>query len=280
MLRNSFCHIPGIGLKSEQELWRAGVLDWNDVLNNGKISLPRMGYQALTNYVKKSMSHLERGDAAYFGRTLPKSETWRLFREFKDSMAYLDIETTGLGGGLDHITTIAMYDGAKIRHYVYGRNLERFIEDITNYDVLVTYNGACFDVPFIERYFGVRLAQAHIDLRFVLKSLGYSGGLKGCERQMGLDRKDLKGVDGYFAVLLWRDFEAKKNEKALETLIAYNVLDAVNLETLLTIAYNKKIEQTPFDYSHRAPLPETPVNPFKPDRETINEIISERYGAI
>jgi hypothetical protein len=173
-----------------------------------------------------------------------------------------------------------MYDGFRISHYVYGRNLEDFLDDVSNYDVLVTYNGLCFDIPFIERSFGVKLPQAQIDLRFVLKSLGYTGGLKGCERSVGLDRQDLKGVDGYFAVLLWRDFESKNNEKALETLIAYNVLDAVNLETLMTIAYNEKLQQTPFDISHRAPIPETPANPFKPDRETIDEIVSERYGHV
>jgi hypothetical protein len=280
MLRNSFCHIPGIGLKSERDLWGKGVLDWNDVFKNGKVSPPRIGYQALCNYVKRSLHHLERGDAAYFSRALPRSETWRLFHEFKHSIAYLDIETTGLGNGLDHITTIAMYDGRKISHYVYGRNLEDFVEDLAQYDVLVTYNGLCFDIPFIERFFGIKLRHAQIDLRFILKSLGYTGGLKGCEKSVGLDRKELKGVDGYFAVLLWRDFESKKNEKALETLIAYNVLDAVNLETLMTIAYNEKLIETPFDISHRAPMPRTPKNPFKPDKETIEEIVSERYGAI
>jgi hypothetical protein len=280
MLRNSFCHIPGVGLKTESELWRTGVLEWNDVLRKGKVTLPRVGYQSLCNHVKRSQYHLEKGDAPYFAKALPRSESWRLFREFKDSIAYLDIETTGLGNGLDHITTIAMYDGFRISHYVYGRNLEDFLDDVSNYDVLVTYNGLCFDIPFIERSFGVKLPQAQIDLRFVLKSLGYTGGLKGCERSVGLDRQDLKGVDGYFAVLLWRDFESKNNEKALETLIAYNVLDAVNLETLMTIAYNEKLQQTPFDISHRAPIPETPANPFKPDRETIDEIVSERYGHV
>jgi len=56
-------------------------------------------------------------------------------------------------------------------------------------------------------------------LRYVLKSLGYSGGLKSCEKALGLDRGDLDGVDGYFAVLLWRDYQKKHNEKALETLL-------------------------------------------------------------
>jgi len=43
--------------------------------------------------------------------------------------------------------------------------------------------------------------------------------LKFCEKALGLDRGDLDGVDGYFAVLLWRDYQKKHNEKALETLL-------------------------------------------------------------
>ena len=36
---------------------------------------------------------------------------------------------------------------------------------------------------------------AQIDLRYVLYSLGYRGGLKGCERQLGMDRGNLSDID-------------------------------------------------------------------------------------
>ncbi|MFO7912984.1 MAG: ribonuclease H-like domain-containing protein [Desulfotignum sp.] len=90
----------------------------------------------------------------------------------------------------NEITTIALYDGESIKYYVQGRNLDAFMDDIEKYSVIVTYNGKTFDVPFIEKYFGIRMNHAHIDLRYVLKSLGYSGGLKRCEKALGLDRKD------------------------------------------------------------------------------------------
>ena len=57
--------------------------------------------------------------------------------------------------------------------------------------------------------------QAHIDLRYLLKSLGYTGGLKGCEKKAGIDRGELDGVNGYFAVLLWQDYQRNRNEKPL-----------------------------------------------------------------
>jgi uncharacterized protein YprB with RNaseH-like and TPR domain len=103
--------------------------------------------------------------------------------------------------------TIALYDGKSIFTYVQGQNLDEFTRDIQKYKVIVTYNGKCFDVPFIESYFRVKMPQAHIDLRYLLKSLGYTGGLKGCEKKAGIDRGEMEGIDGYFAVLLWDDYQ-------------------------------------------------------------------------
>ncbi|MBW1642466.1 MAG: ribonuclease H-like domain-containing protein, partial [Deltaproteobacteria bacterium] len=95
-------------------------------------------------------------------------------------------------------------------------------------------------IPFIENQFGLKLDHSHIDLRYVLVGLGFSGGLKGCERQLGINRGDLSGVDWYFAVLLWNDYIRNNNKRALETLLAYNIEDVVNLEKLMVISYNMK----------------------------------------
>jgi uncharacterized protein YprB with RNaseH-like and TPR domain len=224
------------------------------------------------DHIKKSIEHLEEDNPSYFAEQLSNSEHWRLFPDFRDSVAYLDIETTGLGVG-HYITTIAIYDGKQIFEYVQGENLDEFKQDIEKYKVLVTYNGKSFDVPFIERYFNIKLTQANIDLRYVLRSLGYSGGLKECERQLGINRKDLADIDGYAAVLLWNEFKRHKNSKALETLLAYNVQDVLNLETLLVMAYNKNIAKTPFGNSHRLSMPVSPKNPFEPDRRTLDKVL-------
>jgi len=193
-------------------------------------------------------------------------------------VVYLDIETSGLAAGGNCITTIAVYDGKSVMWYVKGRNLERFREDIQKYKLVVTYNGSCFDIPFIESYLKIRMRQPQIDLRFLLKSLGYTGGLKGCEKKMGLDREELDGLDGFCAVLLWNDFSTRGNKKALETLLAYNVLDAVNLETLMVMAYNLKLRETPFLDTHQLPLPGPVHNPFEPHKETVDRILEVRYA--
>jgi uncharacterized protein len=277
VLKNTFCHVPGISTTIEQRLWASGIECWEALRGSRAVPLSRKKKETLARHIDDSFESLEKNDLQYFAGLLRAAEHWRLFRDFKHSIAYLDIETTGLNY-TDSITTIVIYDGQTIRHYIRGENLDDFREDIEKYALIVTYNGKCFDVPFLERSFRFRMNQAHIDLRYVLKSLGYSGGLKGCERRLGIDRKELRDVDGFFAVLLWDDFVRNKNRKALETLLAYNTCDVVNLETLMIIAYNMKLKETPFRLTHQLHLPPPAPIPFKADKETIDRIRRGGYG--
>ena len=275
MMKNTFCHVPGITAAREQKLWESGCHSWDSLIHTN-FAQKRKRSGSVSSHLEQSLEHIEKDDPVYFAAQLPSSLHWRLFPDFRHSIAYLDIETTGLERS-DIITTIALYDGQSIFHYVQGENLNDFKTDINKYKLLVTYNGKSFDVPFIERYFNIKLNQPNIDLRYILHSLGYSGGLKGCEKKLGIDRKELAEIDGYAAVLLWRDYKKNKNQKALETLLAYNILDVLNLETLLVKAYNEKISSTtPFSTSHMLPLPVHPENPFEPDQKTINKILGIR----
>ncbi|MBE7500562.1 MAG: ribonuclease H-like domain-containing protein [Verrucomicrobiales bacterium] len=277
MLRRTFCHVPGVGLKAEQQLWSLGVVSW-EAVGQGEVVLGAGRRERVARHLEESQRQLADHNAAFFARTLPASEHWRLYPEFRESVAYVDIETTGLGGPGDHITTIALYDGRTVRHYVHGRNLADFARDIQAYRLLVTYNGKCFDLPMLRASFGIALDQAHIDLRYVLASLGYKGGLKGCERRLGLDRGDLAGVDGYFAVLLWQEYRRRQNPQALETLLAYNIRDVVNLEPLLVKAYNLKLAQTPFGASATLDTPPPPAEPFRAHAPTVNRLLRQYAG--
>lgn len=276
MLKNTFIHVPGFGIKTEQRIWNSGVHCWDDLLKGDLRYLYRKR-DIITRCIEESVEYLSKGNPAFFGNRLPSNQYWRILPEFRQFVAYLDIETTGLDSWGNSITTIALYDGKSIFTYVNGRNLGQFSEDIQKYRVLVTYNGRCFDVPFIESFFGIKLNQVHIDLRYLLRSLGYTGGLKGCERKAGIDREDLEGIDGYFAVLLWDDYRRNKNQKALETLLAYNIQDVVNLEVLMVLSYNLKLKDTPFVESHQLGLPFCPEIPFKADKGTVERIRQERF---
>ena len=293
MLRNTFCHIPGINEKTERNLWAAGITSWDSALvisspfESGpwnaldlqigrKIprailkSWPRLMQESIGNYANRNLS--------YFVEKLPANQHWRLFRDFQDSCAFVDIETTGPSSRWDKITTIVLYDGRSVRYYVNGDNLDEFPRDVKDYPLLVTYNGKSFDIPFIERFFAIRLPQAHIDLRYPLRSLGLKGGLKGCERLLGIGRPGLEGVGGFVAIQLWNEFRNRKNVKALETLLAYNIQDTLSLHTLMVHAHNEKLKATPFAYSHSLPSPPLLESPFQADHDTLERILRQISG--
>ena len=280
MLQNTFSHIPGIGEKTEQNIWASNILEWDDLENAEEAELPsavRNKLPIMRPILKESRQHL-RDNPRYFEKQLPAKLHWRLFPHFRGDTVYLDIETTGLDDH-DEITTIALYDGREIQYFVSGDNLDKFPERIRPYKVLVTYNGKSFDLPFIERFFGISLKEkAHIDLRHILNSLGFKGGLKRCEKALGIDRGEVDGIDGYFAVLLWKEYRETGDPRALETLLAYNIEDVVNLEILMVIAYNLKVEATPFSHEKSLPRPGQPALPFMPDRETVERLRRRYYN--
>lgn len=269
--------MPGVGIKAEERLWASGVTSWDALGTEAVVGMTARKRDSLAQHVAESRRQLEGKNPLFFAETLPSAEHWRLFPEFRDSVAYVDIETTGLGGYGDHITTIALYDGRVVRHYVHGQNLADFQRDIREYRLLVTYNGKTFDLPFLRSAFGLALDQAHIDLRYVLAGLGYKGGLKACERSLGLDRGDLAEVDGAFAVLLWDEYKRRQNVQALETLLAYNIRDVVNLEALLIEAYNRKVAAMPFGASLVLASPPPPPEPFRAHEPTVRRL-KAAYG--
>ncbi len=274
MLQNTFIHIQSIGAITEQRLWESGLRDWGAFTDDISISLSGKRKYLLQKGIEESRQNLYQNNPVYFSKCLPANQSWRFFPEFRNSTVYLDIETTGLDRHYQSITTIALYDGHEIKTYVHGQNLEDFIDAIYKYKVIVTYNGKSFDIPFIESFFNIRLNHAQIDLRYVLYSLGYRGGLKGVERQLGTDRGNLRDVDGFFAVLLWDEFIKTKNQLTLETLLAYNIQDTITLENLMVTAYNMKLKETPFFDNLLIEESTPPVNPLSADLATIDRIKS------
>lgn len=270
MLEHTFCHIPGIGKTSERVFWSCGILSWADWHEAAVVPIRNTNRQEIGRILEQSQEALG-GNPQFFENLLPSGEHWRIFSQYRETTAYLDIETTGLSLESE-ITAISLYDGQTVKVYVQGRNLDEFPDDVPRYKVLVSYNGKTFDIPFLERYFRIKLPQAQIDLRYVLSRLGCKGGLKACEKQLGIDRGALNAVDGYFAVLLWREFEQYGDEAALRTLLAYNIEDTVNLERLLVTAWNRNIADTPFAGTLSLPFPEMPFLAYSPDLECIDRL--------
>ena len=274
MLRHTFCHLPGVAAGTEQRLWSAGLTTWDHALAGEGTKKKTPGRKLPADLLRESVQRHGAGDVAWFAEHLPAAQSWRLFADFRARCAYLDIETTGMES-YDIVTTIALYDGKTIRTYVRGRNLEAFANDVRAYKLLVTYNGKAFDLPFLRRCLGCSLDHGHIDLRHTLAALGVKGGLKSCEQQLGVTRAGLEEVNGYMAVLLWQDYQRKKDQRSLDTLLAYNVQDTVNLEALMVYAHNANLDrlgEAPFAAGYRIVPTKGMANPFAADAGTVKRI--------
>ncbi len=272
MLRNTFRHLPSVGARGEAELWAAGLMDWASLRRDGASVLGAAKLAGLIPVLDASERALALGDARYFAALLPRNEHWRIFAELRGRVAALDIETTGLSRDFDQITTVALWDGEEARLYVQGRNLAELAEDLESYGVLLTYNGTGFDLPFLRQAQGITFHQVHLDLMYLLRGLGYRGGLKACERQLGLGRDELDGVDGSAAIWLWQEFLRSRDEAVLETLLAYNLQDVVGLETLMVRAYNLKLSALPGAPAPALPLPPPASLPVKPHAAVLRRL--------
>jgi uncharacterized protein YprB with RNaseH-like and TPR domain len=231
--------VPGIGLEAERSLWMQGCLDWDEFARHpGKYSVGSASKELAIQVIEASRRALDEAHYQFFARSLSQAEAWRAWPDFADSCLYLDIETDGGTSG-QAITTIGLYNGQNYRCLVRGRDLELFRDAISHYALIVTFFGTGFDVPMLQKRFrGLEFDQIHLDLCPTLRRLGYRGGLKRIEQQLGIGRSDeTAGLDGLDAIRLWREYEWGRDDAALERLISYNREDVVNLERLAKIAY-------------------------------------------
>ena len=153
--------------------------------------------------------------------------------------AYLDIETTGLSRFYNEITVIGIYlvDGRDSRLVQFvGDAITRdnLLGALDGVDTIFTYNGSRFDRPFIRTCLEVDLASMfyHHDLMYDCWRMNLKGGFKAVERQLGIPRQ-LEGVDGFQAVILWWRYRSYDDENALALLLQYNKEDVVNLKALM-----------------------------------------------
>lgn len=250
MLQSTFIHIPGISKTTEEKLWNCNIKNWDDFLYNKDFApLNETKKDKISKAVMISKENYNMKNHSFFSRSLSLNEHWRTYPDFRGKCCFLDIETTGLCRRYDKITTIGLYDGITSRVFVRGKDMQDFLKIIKNYSLIVTFNGRCFDLPFIKStYPQLEFNQLHVDLRFVLKTLGYKGGLKNIEKELGFKRdSSIEEVDGFEAVRLWKRYELKSDKAALEKLIAYNKADAENLQPLMEFAFEKIKEKTFLD---------------------------------
>ncbi len=231
MLKATFQCFRGIGADAEQKMWRRGCLDWREFRRGGACFLPERKRELIEMQLAAAESALAAGMPDWFLTRLDSAAKLRVLHDFGERALFLDIETTGLGPYAE-VTSVATWRDGVAKCFVRGFNLELLLAELATADLLVTFNGKRFDLPFLRREFGLDLMQPHLDLMYPLRSLGYRGGLKVCERRLGFRRAHSEGADGLEAVRLWYAWRSRQNADALRRLIAYNVEDTYCLAWL------------------------------------------------
>ncbi|OGS41956.1 MAG: hypothetical protein A3K67_03630 [Euryarchaeota archaeon RBG_16_62_10] len=248
MLRNSFILLDGVGQQREMSLWREGVSDWKRFLELEKvkgISEKRKG--SLDGELLVAEDMLRKGDSEFFATRVARREHWRCLDEFRGSVAYLDIETTGLSPR-SPVTVVGIHDGTRTHTLVRGQNLTaaNIRGILSSARTVVTFNGSSFDLPMIASQFpGCVPRVPHVDLKHSLRRLGYTGGLKAIERELGVERdRRVEYMTGEDAAYLWRLWEREGKRNALELLVEYNTEDCRNLKGLAEFAYRSLRRRT------------------------------------
>jgi uncharacterized protein len=249
MIRNTFSILNGIGEKLERKLWGTGILTWDEFIDAPDINFINADKKAVFDEsLASALNALDSADAGYFAHAIKRRDHWRLFDIFKEEAACLDIETNGFmpnSGGI--VTVIGIYDGFEYKCFIRNENLtrENVMEEISRYKYLITFYGAGFDIPYLLKAMpGLRFDIPHFDICYGTRRLGFRGGLKRLESELGIHRDEtVKDIDGYDAVKLWEYVQRGSND-ALEVLKLYNKEDTVNLYTIAGIVYRQLRLQT------------------------------------
>jgi uncharacterized protein len=145
-------------------------------------------------------------------------------------IGYLDIETSFA----KQVTVVGLMRADRGLVQLVGEaNTREAIEDLLRgLDTICTFHGEGFDLPVLRQQFGIGMIERFhsLDLSVDCRKKGIYGGLKKIENGLQIPRS-LRGVNGYDAMVLWDRWEHGDRE-ALETLLAYNADDVMNLALL------------------------------------------------
>jgi uncharacterized protein YprB with RNaseH-like and TPR domain len=244
MLERTFIHIPGVGAKRERTIWRAGIENWRDFLDRGDALVQKSVFNLGRPIIEASLeAQASNNGLAELAEMIPPAEHWRFYPTYQ-RVVHLDIETGGDLNDWGGVTMVGLYDGQRVEQFVAGQNLHELDHAMRGYDIVCTFAGGTFDLPVLRGVFAnLYIPPVHIDLRWVLKRLGYTGGLKRIERRLEIERPEaVRELGGYDAVRLWRAHLAG-DPQALNILLQYNAYDVINLQPLLDLAVSRLKER-------------------------------------
>ncbi len=183
--------------------------------------------------------------------------------------AFFDIETTGLSPKnnkliLSGILEISENKSIATQYFASSMGDEKDLVEATanklsNYDIIVTYNGKSFDIPFLqERMKKYKVKDTlnqigHLDLYRVIK--GYSnikdiiGSLrqKNIEVFMGLNTNRDDEITGAESVKQYNEYLTTHSSDLKETILLHNSDDIIQLSRILPIVSQTDFHKAMFE---------------------------------
>lgn len=243
MLRSTFLHLKGFGLKKERSLWQQGVVSWEDYVPETSQQAFLLAELEPDSPLLPSIEAFKNGDMSFFAESLPSPFHYRIPLSFPEETIFLDIETTGLSHYYDIITLVGWSVKDEFGVWVNGSDETAFREAISRAKAIVTFNGTMFDLKFINKFFpDLDLPKIHVDLRFLAKKAGLTGGQKAIEKEIGFARdEDVDGMLGEAAPILWHKYRRGDND-ALKRLIVYNHEDIEGMKAVFDSCIERLVE--------------------------------------
>jgi uncharacterized protein YprB with RNaseH-like and TPR domain len=168
----------------------------------------------------------------------------------RDSVCFLDIETTGLSP-TTYLFLIGMMfweKGGFVAELAFARNYAeeaavlRYVRDtLRHFDVVVTYNGDRFDLPFIETRLAATLVGpldpiASVDLLYAARRV-FRGVLPNCK--LGTVERHIRGVErsgdipGRYIPQAYHDYVRSGDARAMKNVLYHNRMDLFTMAILL-----------------------------------------------
>lgn len=165
----------------------------------------------------------------------------------------LDIETTGLNparnkfilGGLLDMQTMTMHQYFAENRSEERQALESFAAEVSGLDMVITYNGRHFDMPFINRrlqsFSAAGCAPYDLDLYLVvnghspIKRFVPNLRQKTVENYMGLWQNRTDEISGAESVELYNSYEKTGDPELCRKILLHNSDDVLQLSRLLKV---------------------------------------------
>lgn len=187
------------------------------------------------NYTEVKISASQRAGMEYYTNSQTAAPPPHIEEESRprDGDLYFDIETTGLSRDVSKITVICWIAGNDLHTWVnnktHSASPDEFLQAWNNASRVITFNGATFDIPMLQKYYDVP-SKPHMDMMVFMRMCGQPGRLKDVEKRCGMERlstiADWKGVD---AVNAWNGYARDGDVRMRDLLQVYCACDVFSI---------------------------------------------------